>query len=128
VSISPVGVLPERRGLKLGCQIAGHGLGLLVRPLIGLWRFSSRRLGELLGMASVLKGLARQGPLTASLAGIKGLVLVGQHDWIARKGLRAGLQRAGCPWPVAQLAGLGHNLLWHPATIRALVSYMPTLV
>jgi pimeloyl-ACP methyl ester carboxylesterase len=128
VSISPVGVLPDRRGLKLGCHVAGQGLDLLVRPVLGLWRFSSRRLGELVGMASVLKGLARQGPFTANLAGIKGLVLVGEHDWIARKGLRAGLQRVGCSWPVAQLAGLGHNLLWHPATLRALVSYMPALV
>lgn len=128
VSISPVGLLPERRGLKLGCDIAAQGLDLLVRPLVGLWQFSSRRLGELVGMASVLKGLARQGPLSANLAGIKGLVLVGQHDWIARRGLRAALQRAGCPWPVAQLAGLGHNLLWHPATLRTLVGYMPALL
>jgi pimeloyl-ACP methyl ester carboxylesterase len=128
VSISPVGVLPERRGLKLGCHVAGHGLDLLVRPLVGLWRLSSRRLRELVGMASVLKGLARQGPLTANLAGIKGIVLVGQHDWISRRGLRAGLQRALCAWTVVQLAGLGHNLLWHPATLRAVVSHIPTLV
>jgi pimeloyl-ACP methyl ester carboxylesterase len=128
VSISPVGVLANSRALRLGCRIAGQGLDLVLSPLLSLWHFSSRRIWDLLGMATVLKGLARQRPFKANLEGIKGLVLVGQHDWIARKGLIAGLQRAGCSWPVAQLAGLGHNLLWHPATLRALVSYMPTLV
>jgi pimeloyl-ACP methyl ester carboxylesterase len=128
VSISPVRTMTQSTGLRLGCQVAGQGLDLLVRPLLRLWRFSSGRLWDLVGMASVLKGLARQGPFRASLAGIKGLVLVGERDWFARRGLRMGLRQAGCAWPVAQLAGLGHNLLWHPATVRAVVSYMPTLL
>lgn len=128
VSISPVRTMTQSTGLRLGCHVAGQGLDLLVRPLLRLWRFSSGRLWDLVGMASVLKGLARQGPFRANLAGIKGLVLVGERDWFARRGLTVSLQNAGCGWPVAQLAGLGHNLLWHPATVRALVSYMPTLL
>ena len=128
VSISPVRALVDSRGLKLGCQIAGEGLDLLLRPVFRLWRLSGRRLRDLVGMASVLKGLAREVPFSANLAGIKGLVLIGERDWLARVGLGVGLQRAGCSWPVAQLAGLGHNVLWHPATARALVSYMPTLL
>lgn len=128
VSISPVRAIADSRGLRLGCQVAGQGLDLSMRALFRLWRFSSRRLWDLAGMASVLKGLARQGTAKVNLAGIKGLVLVGEHDWIARLGLAEGLQRAGCSWPVTQLAGLGHNLLWHPATIGALVHHMPALL
>ena len=128
VSISPVRALADSAALRLGCRIAGQGLDVLIRPLLRLWHFSSGRVWDLLGMASVLKGLAQQGPFRADLAGVKGLVLVGERDWIARRGLRVGLQQAGCTWPVAQLTGLGHNLLWHPATVRALVSYMPTLL
>jgi pimeloyl-ACP methyl ester carboxylesterase len=128
VSISPVRGLVDRRGLKLGCHIAGQGLDLLLRPLRRFWRLSSRRLQDLVGMASVLKGMARDVPFSANLAGIKGVVLVGERDWLARLGLGVGLQRAGCSWPVAQLAGLGHNILWHPATASALVSYMPSLL
>jgi len=128
VSISPVRTMTQSTGLRLGCHVAGQGLDLLVRPLLRLWRFSSGRLWDLVGMASVLKGLGRQGPFQANLAGIKGVVLVGERDWFARRGLSRGLRQAGCAWPVAQLAGLGHNLLWHPATVRALISYMPTLV
>ena len=55
-------------------------------------------------------------------------MVVGEHDWIARMGLSVGLQRASCAWPIALLAGLGHNLLWHPDTVRALVHHMPTLL
>ena len=128
VSISPVRAITDSRGLKLGCHIAGEGLDLLVRPLHHLWRYSNQRLLDLVGMASVLKGLAQQAPFTANLSGIKGLVVVGQHDWIARIGLSVGLQRAGCAWPIALLAGLGHNLLWHPDTVSALVHHMPTLL
>ena len=128
VSISPVRTMTQSTGLRLGCHMAGQGLDLLVRPLLRLWRFSSRRLWDLVGMASVLKGLGKQGPFRANLAGIKGLVLLGERDWFARRGLMTGLRQAGCAWPVAQLAGLGHNLLWHPATARALVSYIPTLL
>jgi pimeloyl-ACP methyl ester carboxylesterase len=128
VSISPVRAIIDNRGLRVGCQVAGRGLDLLLRPLFRLWRLSSRRLWDLAAMASVLKGLARQGPPKVDLAGIKGLVVVGEHDWIARLGLAEGLQRAGCSWPVTQLAGLGHNLLWHPATIGALVHHMPALL
>jgi pimeloyl-ACP methyl ester carboxylesterase len=128
VSISPVRALADSAGLRLGCRIAGQGLDLLMRSLIRLWRFSSGRVWDLVSMASVLKGLAQQGPFRADLAGVKGLVLVGEKDWIARRGLRVGLQQAGCTWPVAQLTGLGHNILWHPATVRALVSYIPTLL
>lgn len=128
VSISPVRAIADMRGLRLGCRVAGQGLDLLLRPVFRLWRLSSRRLWDLAGMASVLKGLARQGPLKVNLAGIKGLVLVGEHDWIARIGLAGGLQQVGCSWPVARLSGLGHNLLWHPATAVALVGLMPTLL
>ncbi len=128
VSISPVRALVDSRGLKLGCHIAGEGLDLLLRPVFRLWRLSGRRLRDLVGMASVLKGLAREVQFSANLAGIKGLVLIGERDWLARVGLGVGLQRAGCSWPVAQLAGLGHNILWHPATSSALVSYMPSLL
>jgi pimeloyl-ACP methyl ester carboxylesterase len=128
VSISPVRALADNWGLKLGCHIAGEGLDLLTRPLVHLWRYSNQRLLDLVGMASVLKGLAQQGPFTANLSGIKGLVVVGEHDWIARMGLSVGLQRASCAWPIALLAGLGHNLLWHPDTVRALVHHMPTLL
>jgi pimeloyl-ACP methyl ester carboxylesterase len=128
VSISPVRAIVDMRGLRLGCEIAGQGLELLLRPVFKLWRISSRRLWDLAGMASVLKGLARQRPLKMDLAGIKGLVLVGEHDWIARIGLNGGLQQVGCSWPVARLSGLGHNLLWHPATAFALVALMPTLL
>ncbi len=128
VSISPVRAIADKRGLRLGCQVAGQGLDLLLRPVFRLWRLSSRRLSDLAGMASVLKGLARQGPPRVNLAGIKGLVLVGENDWFARLGLVEGLRRAGCSWPVTQLAGLGHNLLWHPATIGALVHHVPALL
>jgi pimeloyl-ACP methyl ester carboxylesterase len=128
VSISPVRTMTQSTGLRLGCRVAGQGLDLLVRPLLRLWRFSSGRLWDLVGMASALKGLARQGPFRANLAGIKELVLVGERDWFARRGLSLGLRQAGCTWPVARLAGLGHNLLWHPTTVRALVSYMPMLL
>ncbi len=128
VAISPVRTVVENSGLKMGCHVAGEGLDLLVRPLLRLWRFSSRRLWDLLSMASVLKGLARQATLRADLAGVKGLVLVGERDWMSRRGLTVGLETAGCTWPVAQLAGLGHNLLSHPATAKALLSYLPTLV
>ena len=128
VSISPVRAVAENTTLRMGCRIAGRGLDLLVRPLLHLWRFSSRRLWDLVGMASVLKGLAQQAPFRANLGGIKGLVLVGEHDWIARLGLSVDLQQADCAWPVARLAGLGHNLLWHPATVRALVYHMPALL
>jgi pimeloyl-ACP methyl ester carboxylesterase len=128
VSISPVRAIANNRGLRMGCQVAGHGLDLLLRPVFKLWRLSSRRLWDLAGMASVLKGLARQGPPRVDLTGIKGLVLVGERDWFARLDLAEGLQRAGCSWPVTQLAGLGHNLLWHPATIGALVHHVPALL
>lgn len=128
VAISPVRAIADSRFLGVGCQIAGKGLGLLLRPLVGLWRFSSRRLLEFAAMASVLQGLGRQGPFSGSLAGVKGLVLVGEHDWIARIGLMRGLRQAGCAWPVAQLAGLGHNLLWHPATVNVLTNYIPSLL
>jgi pimeloyl-ACP methyl ester carboxylesterase len=128
VSISPVRAIADRRGLRLGCRIAGQGLDLLLRPVFKLWRLSSRRLWDLAGMASVLKGLARQRPLKVDLAGIKGLVLVGEHDWLARFGLNGGLQQVGCSWPVARLSGLGHNVLWHPATAVVIVGLMPTLL
>ncbi|HEM61289.1 MAG TPA: alpha/beta fold hydrolase [Chloroflexi bacterium] len=128
VSISPVRGLADSSFLRAGCRVAGQGLHLILRPVLRVWRFSSRRVWDLMGMASVLKGLAQQRPFEASLEGIAGLVLVGQRDWIARRGLRLGLQRSGCTWPIAQLPGLGHNLLWHPATVSALVSYMPMLV
>jgi pimeloyl-ACP methyl ester carboxylesterase len=128
VAISPVRTLAESRFLTLGCQVAGKGFDLLLKPVVGLWRFSSRRLMDCVAMASVLKGLAQQGRFSGSLAGVKGLVLVGERDWIARRGLGAALQQAGCGWPVAQLTGLGHNLLWHPATASVLISYLPSLV
>ena len=128
VSISPVRAMAESRHLTVGCHVAGKGLELLLQRLLLLWHFSSRRLSELAGLASVLKGLARQGPFRGNLARIKGLVLIGERDWIARTGLSAGLQHAGCKWPVAQLAGLGHNILCHPATASALVSYLPSLL
>jgi len=128
VAISPVRGLADSSFLRAGCRVAGQGLDLILRPVLRVWRFSSRRIWDLIGMASVLKGLARQRPFDASMEGITGLVLVGQRDWMARRGLRLGLQRSGCTWPIAQLPGLGHNLLWHPATVRALVSYMPMLV
>ena len=112
----------------MGCHVAGKALELLLRPLVLLWHFSSRRLSEFAGLASVLKGLARQGPFRGNLARIKGLVLIGERDWISRTGLSAGLQHAGCKWPVARLAGLGHNILCHPATASALVSYLPSLL
>jgi len=128
VSISPVRSMAQNRGLTLGCHVAGQGLDLFARTHLRLWRFSSHRLQNLVGMASVLKGLARQGPFRTNLGGIKGLVLIGEHDWIARMGLRASLQQAGCSWPVAQLAGLGHDLLWHPATASALTFYVPRLL
>jgi pimeloyl-ACP methyl ester carboxylesterase len=128
VSISPVRAIVDSTGLKLGCRIAGQGLDLLLRPVFRLWHFSSRRLWDLAGMASVLKGLALEGPLKLDLAGVKGLVLVGERDWLSRFGLKGGLRRAGCSWPVTRLAGLGHNLLWDPATIGALVQYVPRLL
>jgi pimeloyl-ACP methyl ester carboxylesterase len=128
VSISPVRAITDMRGLRLGCQVAGRGLELLLRPVFKLWRLSSHRLWDLAGMASVLKGLARQRPLKVDLGGINGLVLVGEHDWLARLGLKGGLQQVGCSWPVARLSGLGHNLLWHPATAVALVALLPTLL
>jgi pimeloyl-ACP methyl ester carboxylesterase len=128
VSISPVRGLADSSFLRAGCRVAGKGLDLMLRPILHLLRFSGRRMQDLIGMASVLKGLAQQGPFAGNLAGTTGLVVVGERDWIARRGLRLLLERAGCTWPVAQLAGLGHNLLWQPATITALVSYMPMLV
>jgi pimeloyl-ACP methyl ester carboxylesterase len=128
VAISPVRAIAESRFLSLGCQVAGKGLDLLLRPVVGLWRFSGRGLSQLTATASALKGLARQGIFNGTLAGVKGLVVIGQHDLVARVGLRKDLRRAGCQWPVAQLAGLGHNLLWHPATQRVLVSYLPSLL
>jgi pimeloyl-ACP methyl ester carboxylesterase len=70
VSISPVRTMTQSTGLRLGCQVAGQGLDLLVRPLLRLWRFSSGRLWDLVGMASVLKGRGRQRPFRANLAGI----------------------------------------------------------
>ena len=128
VSISPVRAIVDNRALRLGCRVAGQGLDLLLRAVFRLWHFSSRRLWDLAGMASVLKGLALPGPLKLDLAGVKGLVLVGERDYIARVGLDGGLERAGCTWPVRRLAGLGHNLLWHPATAGALVYHMPRLL
>ena len=128
VAISPVRAIAQSRFLTVGCQIAGKGLDLLLRPLVGLWRFSSRRLSDFVATASALKGLGRQVPFSGSLAGVKGLVLIGERDWIARTGLVRDLRRASCQWPVAQLAGLGHNLLWHPATVRALTNHIPALL
>lgn len=128
ISISPVRAIANSRGLRLGCRVAGQGLDLLLRPVVRLWHLSSRRLSDLAGMASVLKGLARPVAPKVNLAGTKGLVLVGEKDWFARFGLVEGLQRAECSWPVTHLAGLGHNLLWHPATIGALVHYVPALL
>jgi pimeloyl-ACP methyl ester carboxylesterase len=128
VSISPVRSMAPNTGLTLGCRVAGQGLDLFARTHLRLWHSSSQRLRNLVGMASVLKGLARQGPFRANLGGIKGLVLIGERDWIARMGLSASLRQAGCTWPVAQLTGLGHDLLWHPATARALTFYMPRLL
>lgn len=128
VAISPVMAIGESRFLTRGCQIAGKGLDLLLWPVVALWRSTGRRLLDLMAMASVLKGLARQGPFGGSLAGVKGLVLVGERDWIARQGLPKALWRAGCAWPVALLAGLGHDLLQHPATQRALLEHLPHLL
>ncbi len=128
VAISPVMAIGESRLLKRGCQIAGKGLDLLLWPVVALWRSTGRRLSDLMAMASVLRGLARQGPFGGSLAGVKGLVLVGERDWLARQGLLRALWRAGCAWPVALLAGLGHNLLQHPATQTALLEHLPHLL
>lgn len=128
VAISPVRAIADSKYLTLGCQIAGRGLHLLLRPLVRLWRLSSRRLLDFTAVASVLRGLARQGPFTGNLAGVKGLVLVGERDWVALAGLTAGLRRAGCKWPVAKLAGLGHDLLRHAATEEALLNYLPILL
>jgi len=128
VSISPVRTIAESRHLTLGCQIAGKGLDLLLSPVASLWHSSSRRLSELVATASVLRGLARQGRFKGSLVGVKGLVLIGERDWVARVGLWASLQRASCGWPVALLAGLGHNILWHPMTAEVLTGYLPSLL
>ncbi len=128
IAISPVRMIAESRLLTLGCQVAGKGFDVVLRHLVRVCRLSGRRLSNYMAMASALKGLAKQGPIGGSLAGVKGLVLVGERDWVALRGLRGSLVRAGCTWPVALLAGLGHNLLRHPATASAVIDHLPNLL
>ncbi|MFQ6002013.1 MAG: alpha/beta fold hydrolase [Anaerolineae bacterium] len=124
VALSPVRTLTESRFLTLGCRLSGAALGVgrilstLFHPLT---EPATRKIAIL---AAGLRGLAHQGKFAGNLGEVKGVVVVGERDWVARRGLKEVLTRARSIWPVSVLPGVGHNLLTIPTLGMILVTHI----
>ena len=124
VALSPVRTLTESWLLTFGCRLAGAALGVgrilstLFHPLT---EPVTRKIATLV---AGLRGLAHQGKFTGNLGGVKGMVLIGERDWVARRGLKEALARARSIWPVSVLPGVGHNLLTIPTLGMILVTHI----
>lgn len=123
-ALSPVRALAERRFLTFGCRLSGVALGighLLSSLFHPLKEPASRKIAAL---AAGLRGLARQGKFAGNLGRVKGLVVVGERDWVARRGLKEALVRARPIWPVFLLPSVGYNLLTIPTLGTILASHI----
>lgn len=124
VALSPVRTLTESWLLTFGCHLSGASLGIgrilsaLFHPLT---EPATRKIATL---AAGLRGLARQGKFAGNLGRIKGMVVVGERDWVARRGLKEALAKARSIWSVSVLPGVGHNLLTIPALGMILVTHI----
>ncbi len=124
VALSPVRALAESWLLTFGCRLSGAALGVgrilstLFHPLT---EPATRKIATL---AAGLSGLAHQGKFAGNLGGVKGVVVVGERDWVARRGLKEALARACSIWPVSVLPGVGHNLLTIPTLGMILVTHI----
>lgn len=124
VALSPVRALAERRFLTFGCRLSGVALGighLLSSLFHPLKEPASRKIAAL---AAGLRGLARQGKFAGNLGRVKGEVVVGERDWVARRGLKKTLARARSIWPVFLLPSVGYNLLTIPTLGTILASHI----
>ncbi|GEM_PF-5554693 len=124
VALSPVRTLTESWLLTFGCRLSGAALGVgrilstLFHPL------TEPATKKIATLAAGLRGLAHQGRFAGNLGRVKGMVVVGERDWVARRGLKETLARARSTWPVSLLPGVGHNLLTIPTLGVFLGSYI----
>lgn len=124
IALSPVRALTESWLLTLGCRLSGAALGIgrilstLFHPLT---EPVTRKIATL---AAGLRGLAHQGKFAGNLGRVKGVVVVGERDWVARRGLKEALARARSIWPISVLPGVGHNLLTLPTLGMILVTHI----
>ena len=122
VALSPVRTLTESWLLTFGCRLSGAALGVgrilstLFHPLT---EPATRKITTL---AAGLRGLAHQGKFAGNLGRVKGVVVVGERDWVARRGLKEALARARSIWAVSLLPDVGHNLLTLPTMGMILAS------
>jgi pimeloyl-ACP methyl ester carboxylesterase len=124
VALSPVRTLTESGLLTFGCRLSGAALsvGRILSTLFHpLTEPVTRKIATL---AAGLRGLAHQGKFAGNLGRVKGVVVVGEHDWVARRGLKEALARARSIWPVSILPGVGHNLLTIPTLGMILVTHI----
>ncbi len=124
VALSPVRTLTESWLLTFGCRLSGAALGVgrilstLFHPLT---EPATRKIATL---AAGLTGLAHQGRFAGNLGRVKGVVVVGERDWVARRGLKEALARARAIWPISLMPGVGHNLLAIPTLGMILVTHI----
>lgn len=124
VALSPVRALAESWLLTFGCRLSGAVLGIghllssLFHPL------TEPATKKIAALAAGLRGLAYQGKFAGNLGRVKGVVVVGERDWVARRGLKEALARARSIWPVFLLPGVGHNLLTIPTLGMILASHI----
>ncbi len=114
IALSPARAITESRLFTFGCHLSAAAINAgrwLSTPLQPLMRPLRQRMAAL---AASLKGLAQQGDLTDTLLEIEGVVLVGERDWVVRRGLPGALRKARSRWPVTILPGVGHDLLALP--------------
>lgn len=124
VALSPVRALTESWLLTFGCRLSGTALGV-GRILSALFHPLTERATKKIGtLAAGLRGLAHQGRFAGNLGGVKGVVVVGERDWVARRGLKETLARARSIWPVSILPDVGHNLLTIPTLGMILVTHI----
>ena len=124
VALSPVRALAESRFLTFGCRLSGVtlGIGHLLSSLFHpLTEPATRKIASL---AAGLRGLSHQGKFAGNLGRVKGLVVVGERDWVARRGLKKTLARARSIWPVFLLPSVGYNLLTIPTRGTILASHI----
>lgn len=124
VALSPVRTLTESWLLTFGCRLSGGVLGV-GRVLSTLFHpLTEPATRKIAALAAVLRGLAHQGKFAGSLRRVKGVVVVGERDWVARRGLKEALARARSIWPVSVLPGAGHNLLTIPTLGMVVVTHI----
>lgn len=124
VALSPVRTFTESGFLTFGCRLSGAvlGVGRILSALFHpLTEPATRKIATL---AAGLRGLALQGRFTGNLRRVRGVVVVGEHDWVARRGLKEALARARATWPVSIVPGVGHNLLTIPTLGMILATHI----